>query len=1228
MLVLPAIAGADWGPGVKVIPPGPYDRSMILGSVSCPSAGDCSAVGTYLDKAGNRQGVLLTETDGTWNSGTEAVLPPGATSSALGGSLLPLKVSCASPGNCSAVGSYTDSSDDGQLVLFDQTNGTWSAGMEASLPEGARESGLTSISSISCPSASNCTAVGSYTDSADNSQGLVLTETNGTWDAGTAATLPANASSQPVAELTTISCPSTGSCTAIGGYTDTSGAPQGLLLSEANGTWAAGTEAALPSDAYTLPNVELSSLSCTSAGNCTAVGTYNATSGYTQGLLLDESDGTWATGTKPSLPANASTTPSVSVIGVSCWSPGDCSAVGLYTDSSGHYQGLLLSESGGAWSTGTDAVLPANAQTDTAQFYIDSVSCGSDGSCGAAGYYTDSSGNYQGLLLTEAGGTWSTGTEASLPGGANAGVSLYSTSCTAGSDCTAVGTYNNSIYYGEGLAVSESDATWGAGSQVSPPSGAGEDPKADLVSVACTSPGNCSAVGSYTDEFTDNTRGMLVNETDGAWAAPTDAVPPGNAASDPDVSFASVSCGSAGNCSGVGSYWVSSVIQQGALWNETNGTWSAGTEADVPPGGSGTTLGSVSCPSAGSCTAVGTYSDTAGYRHGLLLKETDDTWSSGAQADLPANAGSNLSSALSSVSCPSAGTCTGVGSYTDSSDHTQGLLLTENGGSWGTGTEAQLPADAGTEPYATLYSVSCASPGNCTAVGTYVDGSGNREGLLVSEVDGNWSVGTKASLPADADPEVVVNLDSVSCASPGNCSAVGWYSDSSHNQQGLLLTESDGNWGTGIGAVLPRGAGAGANGNPDVTLSSVSCPAPGNCAAVGTYKDYSFSTQGVLLEERAATWSTGLKAALPADANATPNGSLGAVSCGAPGNCGAVGGYYDGLGFQRGLLLGSMLPVNSAPPSISGNTREGETLTESHGSWSPPPTSYRYQWRDCDSSGSNCSNIAGATGQTYTISAGDVGHEIVVSEIAYGGTTAAFPSTSAPTGVVLGSGTATRLASSLPPVISGTAVVGHVVSATAGTWSGALPIAYTYQWQRCQSTCVSIAGAVHSRYRLTAAEAGTKVRVIVAATNFGTYPTWVFAKSAEFGLVQPTTAEIDSALRKIAAVRRGVSMGRLLARGGSSFTFVSPCAGHLTVVWIQPPVRAHRAKLTPKPVVVTTVGVMIAKAGKLRLVLKLTRAGTRLLVHSFGSIRLTSRASFTPRGGKATITRSTFILRR
>ena len=71
-------------------------------------------------------------------------------------------------------------------------------------------------------------------------------------------------------------------------------------------------------------------------------------------------------------------------------------------------------------------------------------------------------------------------------------------------------------------------------------------------------------------------------------------------------------------------------------------------------------------------------------------------------------------------------------------------------------------------------------------------------------------------------------------------------------------------------------------------------------------------------------------------------------------------------------------PVNSATPTISGSTEEGQTLTAATGIWSNSPTSYAYQWQDC-SSADGCVSISGATGSTYAPQSSDVGNTIEVA---------------------------------------------------------------------------------------------------------------------------------------------------------------------------------------------------------------------------------------------------------
>jgi hypothetical protein len=76
---------------------------------------------------------------------------------------------------------------------------------------------------------------------------------------------------------------------------------------------------------------------------------------------------------------------------------------------------------------------------------------------------------------------------------------------------------------------------------------------------------------------------------------------------------------------------------------------------------------------------------------------------------------------------------------------------------------------------------------------------------------------------------------------------------------------------------------------------------------------------------------------------------------------------------------------------------------------------------------------------------------------------------------------------SSPPTISGTARNGQTLTAGPGSWTGTQPIAFAYQWQRCDAAgaaCVAIA-ATTPTYTVTAADVGRTLRVVVTASNSG-----------------------------------------------------------------------------------------------------------------------------------------------
>jgi hypothetical protein len=94
------------------------------------------------------------------------------------------------------------------------------------------------------------------------------------------------------------------------------------------------------------------------------------------------------------------------------------------------------------------------------------------------------------------------------------------------------------------------------------------------------------------------------------------------------------------------------------------------------------------------------------------------------------------------------------------------------------------------------------------------------------------------------------------------------------------------------------------------------------------------------------------------------------------------------------------VPTFGEPPTIAGTATEGQTLSATRGFWTNKPSGYADQWQRCDSSGNNCQAIAGATSQSYTLTAGDVGSTIRVQETASNSEGMSEPAESEATAVV------------------------------------------------------------------------------------------------------------------------------------------------------------------------------------------------------------------------------------
>ena len=442
----PRAPAAAWTAVKAPLPAGAaINASPALNDVACPSAAVCVAVGSYgSGPSGYGQGLLLTRSGSSWTA-TEAPLPAG-TSANRNAELS--SVACPSAAVCVAAGSYTDSSGHGQGVLLTGHGSSWVA-TKAPLPRDAAVDPAISFAAVACPSTTVCVAASSYTDSSGVEQGLLVTGHGTTWSA-TKAPMPAGAAARPLVGLSHIACPSATLCVVTGVYSDSPRSYQGLLLTGHGTTWSA-TNAPVPPGAAVHPDVDLSDVACTPTAVCVVTGNYYDSSVNAQGLLLTAHGSSWSAAKAPG-PAGAASSQPVDLGQVACPSAARCVSVGQYGGSTGSNQGLLLIGWGSSW-TAAQAPLPAGAATSQ-NAELSDVACPSATACVAAGSYTAATGNQPGLLLTAHGSSW-TAIKAPLLAGAllYPAPALSDVACSSAASCVATGYYTDSAGNQQGLLL-------------------------------------------------------------------------------------------------------------------------------------------------------------------------------------------------------------------------------------------------------------------------------------------------------------------------------------------------------------------------------------------------------------------------------------------------------------------------------------------------------------------------------------------------------------------------------------------------------------------------------------------------------------------------------------------------------------------------------------------------------------------------------------------------------
>jgi hypothetical protein len=797
-----------WGQAIEV--PGTaalsHAGSAEVVSVSCSSAGNCVAAGGYTKPSGPYQVFVASEVRGRWG---QAIEVPGI--AALGAYATVSSVSCSSAGNCTAGGEYIDASLRSQVFVVSQVGGRWGRAIEVPGTAALNAGGNASVNSVSCSSAGNCAAAGRYAvNGSGNDQAFVVSQVGGRWGQaievpgpGTLSSVSCSSAGNCAAAggrsvvsqvrgkwgkairvpgpstLSSVSCSSAGNCTAGG---------SGFLVIQVRGKW--GKAIAVPGLAA-LGAGEVRLVSCPSAGNCGAAGEYTTGGLHFWAFVVSQVRGKW--GKAIAVSGSPSLGPGESVVSsLSCSSAGNCGVAGDFGD-----RAFAASQVRSKWGRAIE--VPGTAALGVGAAEVSSVSCSSAGNCGAAGGYADRSGNEQAFVVSEVKGTWGRAIEVPGTAALNRGgvAQVTSLSCSSAGNCGAGGYYTDGSGGDQAFVVSRVRGTWGKAIEVPGVGALNAGGLATVTSVSCSSAGNCSAAGYYTAGPSE--LAFVVSQVRGKWGKAI-AVP-GLAALDQGggAEASSLSCSSAGNCVATGDY--GSYGDLAFVVSQVNGTWGKAIEVPgIAALGGWATAAEVSCSPTGNCTAsgnAGIVPDGTGDSEAFVVSRVKGTW--GHAIVLPGTGALGAGGAVvSSLSCSPAGGCGAAGSYIDRSGHSQAFVVTQVKGTWGQAIEVPGTAALNQGGNAAVNSMSCSSAGNCSAAGYYTDRRGDERAFVVSQVKGTWGQAIEVPGTAALGAGGYAAVSSVSCASAGNCVAGGSYTDGTGHDRAFVVSLVKGTWGRAI----------------------------------------------------------------------------------------------------------------------------------------------------------------------------------------------------------------------------------------------------------------------------------------------------------------------------------------------------------------------------------------------------------------------------------------------
>ena len=399
------------------------------------------------------------------------------------------------------------------------------------------------------------------------------------------------------------------------------------------------------------------------------------------------------------------------------------------------------------------------------------------------------------------------------------------------------------------------------------------NPPSGMRGSRSNSTGGLLFVDNHPFPFKSNTAAMAasmpLNPTGPRWSI---VKSPNNGSPGTNQLFATT-CASASDCWAVGYSDIgngySTLIER---WNGSG--WAI---VSSPNNSGNNILYGVTCTSTLDCWAVGTYFDDDLFQRTLIEHWNGDAW------NIVSSPNRGLSSppidVLVGVACISTSECWAAGSNDNRNGVGQTLVERWDGTSW---TIVDSPNASGSNSFQAVTCASPSQPEECWAVGETVTAKGMAQ-TLVEEWDGAaWSL---VSSPNSGNYD---DLLGVTCASEGDCWAIGYYSGVTNNQ--TLIEHWDGSLWTIVSS-------SNTSTMQDNYLTAVACVSASDCWAAGYYAKGSSVFQTLTEQWDGSLWTI---VSSPNPSGAQDSELLG-VTCSSPAQCWTAG-HYAGSGPPQTLV--------------------------------------------------------------------------------------------------------------------------------------------------------------------------------------------------------------------------------------------------------------------------------------------------------------------------------------